>query len=583
MEQMGVAGQGNDWHPWDAVVASDATLSAAESLGARFHQVVSPRGAARTRGWRVVAVVQAVTDVARAAWLAGDPGFKLWPRLATDLADLALWCAAAEDDWDSSEDAVVPGVALAAGAAARYGAAGAVVPVANAVVGAAVRAARGHRLRLEQFSWQAMGTIGGWCLRGLAQRRRALMDRRWAAEREAQLQRAEVAGFHDLIVEHEGAVDLLQRAAVLIDLGSPGAEVRSFMGAVKAAAAEAARNRASYLGDALAAWQRAHNLRPELAGMVHLDLAAGAGTVLLSSSQVAALHAGLDAAGLVGTVPIDIARDASMDRPFAARRLFLGTRVLNLPGEGDTRRWIFDATPVAFLMDLGWLAQPTGSHREAVPWAATIGPMAGALGAALWSARREETNRSVSPLAAVAISGAITLAYTVSATRTMRYSHTDAGISRFPWVMAIQGYELVRRISAEESGALVRGFGLVGTAAIMAIGWHLSPNPRSARALVAEFGWVVAFNAYARRLRRAMVESGTQLGAIVAAENESLEAEAYARGRQRAIRVIDEALDTARSDLERRGAELEWDVRAEAGRRLEEVAAALAGYSALPG
>ncbi|HEV2369371.1 MAG TPA: hypothetical protein VGR90_05815, partial [Acidimicrobiales bacterium] len=469
--------QERGWDPWQPMFAARAVLTVAEGIGSRFHQVVSPRGAARTWPWRAAAGAGAVVDLAKAVWFGGDKRLRLPTRLALDAADLALWCLAAEDDADTSEDAVIPGVALAAGAGARLGPGGLVVPAVNAAVAAAVRSRRGHQLRLEQFSWQVMGVVGGWCVRMLAARRRDRLERQQDLENEARTQRAELAGFHDLIVEHEGAVDLLQRANALIELSAPGGRRLSFEGTVKAAAAEAARGQATYLADALAAWERRHNLRRELAGVVLLQLAEGAGTQLLSHAQVTALHGALDALPLGGTVAVDVVRAQPEDPPFMERRLTVGQWPVRLPGEGAPRRWVFDATPVAFLLDLGWLSQPTGAQREAVPWKATIGPLAATVGAALWSARREDANRSIPPLASVAASGAITLVYTAAATRTMRNPHTDDGVSRFPWVMALQGYELVRGINTEEAPPAARALGWAAMAAIVATGWRLSPPP----------------------------------------------------------------------------------------------------------
>ena len=575
MGQVAGAGQEPDWRPWDAVVASRAVLTVAEGLGARFHQAVSPRGAARTPAWRAAAGALAALDLAKGAWLSGHDRFRGLPRWVGDAADLALWCAAAADDWDSSEDAVVPGVALACEAGARLGPVGVVVPLANAGVAAAVRRRRGHELRLPQLSWQLMGSLGGWALRSLAERGRTALERRHRADRQALFHRAELAGFHDLIVEHEGVVDLLQRATTLVELAAPGGSVRSFAGAMKAAVAETARGQAVYLADALSAWQVRHNQRPDLASVVELPLPAGAGLLLISPDQAEALGRLLDGMDLAGTAPVEVVSPTRAERPFADLRLRVAGHDVELPGEGSPPRWLFDATPVAFLMNIGWLSQPTGAHREAVAWRATAGPMAASLVAALWSARLEAANRPISPAASVAVSGAVTLAYTVAACRSMRHPHTDEGVSRFPWVMPLQGYELVRSIPSQSPSPSARALGRAGTALIVATGWRLSPRPRSARALVAELGWVVAFDAFTRRLRRATLESGERLSAQIGAHDRNGEREAYERGRARARELVEQALAEARRDLDRRAPDLPADLRAEACRRLDRVADAL--------
>jgi hypothetical protein len=569
-------GQGPEWHPWDPVVASRAVLTAAQGLGSRFHQVLSPRGAARTPAWRAAALMSAGVDVAKAAWLARDDRFRLAPRLALDVADLALWCLAADDDADSSEDAVIPGSSLAVEAGARWGPVGLVVPAANAAVAAAVRARRGHRLRLEQFSWQVMGTVGGWGLRALAGRRRSRLERRHQADLTARAHTAELAGLHDLIVEREGAIDVLQRATALVELSVPGAGRGSLAGAVKAAAAEAARDRVTYLADALARWQSRHNLTPDLARMVSLETAPGAGTVLLGASQARRLAEELDRLDLAGPVPVHVVA-ARSDQPFASRSLMVGPHVVDLPAEAGQTRWVLDATPMAFLMDLGWLAQPMGAQREAVPLSATAGPLLGALAGAISASRRSERDERMSPETAVGLAGAVTLGYTVAATRAMRHPHTPAGISRFPWVMALQGYELIRGISASESSTRARSLGLLGTAAVVAAGWRLSPRPRSARALLAELGWVVSFDVYTRRLRRAHETAGAELSARAADRDEAICAAAYRRGRARAHAIVAEALQAACDELDAAWPSLEPEVRDEARRRLGQAAAMLGG------
>ncbi|MGH9073696.1 MAG: hypothetical protein ACRDZQ_06205 [Acidimicrobiales bacterium] len=571
MQQIASPGKTPDWSPWDPVADARVILTLADGLGSRFHQLLSPRGAARTPGWRAVAGISAATDLAKSVWLARHRRFALGIRMVLDAADLALWCLAAADDADTSEDAVIPGVALAVEAGARLGLGGVVVPAGNAAVAIAVRAARGHRLRLEQFSWQIMGTGGGWGLRVLARRRKSRLDEAHAKELEARSQHAELAGLHNLVVEHEGAVDVLQRACALVELSVPGSLRRNFAGTVKAAVAEAARDRASYLGDVLVSWQARHNQRPELVGLVSFELEPGAGTVLLSGSQARLLARELDQVGPVGAVPVGIAGPQASARPFPSRSIWLGDRVVELPAEGSSTRWVFDATPMAFLMDIGWLAQPMGSQREAVPLWATAGPILGALVASLWSARRVEHMQDMSPRAALGVAGVVTLAYTAAAIRTMRNPHTTSGISRFPWIMALQGYELVRSISSNKLTRTDRAAGLAGTAAILATGWRLSPAPRSARALVAELGWVVSFGAYARRLRRSYDEAGQSLAAQAASDDFSVLAEAYQKGWARGREIVVEALATARADLDASWSQLDAEIREEARSRLEQV------------
>lgn len=122
---------------------------------------------------------------------------------------------------------------------------------------------------------------------------------------------------------------------------------------------------------------------------------------------------------------------------------------------------------------------------------------------------------------------------------------------------------------------MTTALGWAGTAAIIFAGWRASPRPRSFRALVAELGWIASFDAYAWRLRRAMLDSAARLTAAMADKDEKLIAEAHRRGRDRAFELIANSLSAARQRLRESAAKLAPDVAEEAHRRLGLVASAL--------
>jgi hypothetical protein len=513
-----------------------------------------------------------VVDVGKARWLVRDERFAMGPRLLLDAADLAVWCLAARDDTDTSEDAVIPGVALAAEAGSRLGRRGFVVPVLNACVAGCVRRRRGHRLRLEQFTWQLMGTTGGWMLTVFARRRRDALEREHDRDLRAMLQGAELAGLHDVVMTNEGAIDVLQRATALVDLAGPGGRRRDFAGAFKADVADAMRARATYLRDALLVWQTRHNLQPDLRRAVSIELPPEAGTVLLAVEQVERLNAVLDTMGLAGRVPIAPVDPIESARPYGDRDVAVNGTVIALPSPVSERIWRFDAIPTAFLMNSGWLLQPIGKHREAVPWSATALPLAVSVGATVWSARRADRDGVVSPRTALALSFASTIAYTVASSRTMRHPHAaigdeGVGASRFPWTLALQGYELVRSIVAADLDPAERAVAGAATVAIVGTGWLLAPSPRSARSLAAELQWVAATVIGARRLRQAIRDQGDELAVAVGDDDERAAREAYRQGRARARATIAAAVADATRSLEAAD-HLEPELRAEAERRL---------------
>jgi hypothetical protein len=498
-----------------------------------------------------------------------------------DAADLAVWCLAARDDTDTSEDAVIPGVALAAEAGSRLGPAGFVVPLVNACVAGTVRRRRGHELRLEQFTWQLMGTTGGWMLTVFARRRRAAVEREHDRDLRALLQGARLAGLHDVVMTNEGAIDVLQRATALVDLTGPGGRRRDFAGAFKADIADAVRARATYLRDALLVWQTRHNLQPDLRRAVSIELVPEAGTVLLGAEQVLQLHAALDGADLSGRVPVALADPAEAARPHGDRDLVVGGTRVALPSAAVERMWRFDAIPTAFLMNIGWLLQPTGRHREAVRWPATALPLTMSIGATFWSARRADRDGVASPRIALGLAFGSTIAYTVAASRSMRNPHARVGdasdpklVSRFPWTLSLQGYELVRSIVAADLDAPERAWAAAASAVIVVTGWRLAPAPRSARALAAELAWVAATVIGARQLREAIAGQADELAAAVGADDERATREAYREGRARAQATIAAAVDDARRSLEA-AEHLDAELRAEAERRLETARALL--------
>ncbi len=284
----------------DSFVDARAATHLIWHLGSRIHQVLSTRGAARSPAWRAAAVAGAVVDAVGASFLVESDAFHLLPRLAADAADLAVWCMAAGDDPDSTSDAVIPGVALAAEAGARLGFGGLVVPATQAVVAWAVRRARGHDPRVWQLGWQVMGVAGGAGLSVSAFRRREAVRAEHEHDLEARVQAAELAGAHQLATWADPVADLLLRARALVDLGGATPRPTGLVGAWKAALAEATRARSAFLGDTLATWQAVHNLHPDLRTAVRLELEPGAGTVLLSSAQADELRVLLDEAGLHG-------------------------------------------------------------------------------------------------------------------------------------------------------------------------------------------------------------------------------------------------------------------------------------------
>ena len=108
----------------------------------------------RPRGWRWAALGCAALDVAKAYKVTRDDRFDLPARLLLVSADLALWCAAARDDTDTSEDTVIREWPWPPRPAPAWGSVEFVVPALDAAVAAAVRIA-------EDIGFDWSGSHGG--------------------------------------------------------------------------------------------------------------------------------------------------------------------------------------------------------------------------------------------------------------------------------------------------------------------------------------------------------------------------------------------------------------------------------------
>ncbi len=498
-------------------------------------------------------------------------------RTLLDGADVALWCALAHDDADSTEDIVIPTVALAAEAGARHGLGAIAVIGVHAAIAATVRRARGHRLRLEQFSWPTIGAIGGWTVAALARRRRVSLHALHDEELLASIQTAELAGLHDVVTEHEGPIDELQRATALIELSLPGRHRRQdFAGAFKAEVAATARASSIYLRDALLVWQTRHNAQPTLAAAAMVALDGDDGTVMLNDAQRDQLFTALESLEMRGRVDVRLADPVEARRPNGARDLVVQGVPVSIPSVEDARSWRFDAIPAAFVVNLGFLLQPSGAEREAVPLDALGVPITLSGLAAIWSSYRAERSGGTSPATALAMSFAVTLSYTRVANRAMRHPFSADGTSRFPWVMPLQGYEIVRNLVDDDLDPAWRAAGGVGALAIVAVGYWSSPPPRSATALLAELQWAYGMGRFAHRLNRAIRDDADTVAAEIRAADAVALDEAYERGRARASRTVSEALDHARGLLVAAGDELDPVIAEEACRRLDHVDVLLA-------
>jgi hypothetical protein len=540
-------------------------------LCSRFHAVVSTRGAAKTPLWRGLAVASVGADLVGARWLRRDREFHLGPRLVVDAADLALWCMAAGDDPDTTSDSVIPGVGLAAEAGARLGLRGLVVPAVSASVMAIVRKRRGHDLRLWQVGWQVMGVIGGIGLSVSAARRRLAVEEEHRRDLEARMQAGQLAGYHALVTAADPVADRLQRATALVDLGGEGQRRTSSVNAWKATLAEVTRERAAFLADVLMLWQSAHNLHPDLQTMVRLAIEPGSGTVLLTLSQADELRRALDTLDLRGTVAVELADPTESRRPDGRRDLIVADQLVSLGRPAESLSAIYDAVPTAFVMSTLWFLPPLSDTREGLPPGGAAVPVVLSSAAALWSAVRANREGLVPRRPSILLSGIATVVYTLTSSRMAKNPHSPDGASWFPWMLALQGYELVTEHCGPDLPALELRMARLGAAAVVGLGWLRSPPPRSGRALLSEVVWPLGIGIWAGATARAIKADAARLAEEIRSQDAMSVATAFAEGRQQVIEYFKHELESTELELESHGRAMDPRQRDEAQRRLAEV------------
>jgi hypothetical protein len=320
-----------------------------------------------------------VLDLGLAWLLRRTAGTCIWPRLALDSIDVAGWC------W-ALGGAPAPGVLaaspLACEAAIRSGWRGLVVP---AVVGTAASVAlfvTHQPLSPTPFLYPLVPTLGGaLAIRYL--RHCQLAHLRKAADQiEAAASRAELGGQNSIALGADTIIDLLTRTGALLTLGGclpPASPLDRWR---QALAADCAR-RATYLGVAVARWQRARNsMCSDLRADIDLRCQAGAGTLLLSAAQARHLEHRLHAMRLRGITLIKVPQPAAAGR---AQVILVGGRSVTLPPDSTPPADPLDLAPIAFMVAVLAILSQSPPGTDDVPMELTL-PLAGiAVGLSWWA------------------------------------------------------------------------------------------------------------------------------------------------------------------------------------------------------
>jgi len=540
-------------------------------LVTRAFQFWSPAGAARRSPWRAIGAAWVAADVAVWAGLRRSDRLWLGPRLVLDSADIALW-ACARPDQDPS--LVMSGVPLAVEAGVELGVAGLVVPAVELAVTAAARRGKGGRVNAASFGWQVFAVAGGGLIRRVERRRarRAQLDTEHRLS--ALAVNARLAGQNDIAMGADSVIDLLLRTSLLLGPPPPGSALERIGSAWKASLAAATSEHATYLGTALAKWQRRHNLHPDLAARVVISQPQGEGTVLLTGDQELALTRLLDDLDLAGWVQVEAAGSLARRVPGAPLQLSVSGRGVRVPGDAQRQPPAFDPVPAVLVLGAVWSAVPATSAYGAAPAWTVLPAVAAYLGVAgaLWGRGEQagDVRRWVPRFTIVAA-----LTETAMITPRLRQPFTIGGQQAFPFLNLLIPTFITAPLYTTSVTRRDRQLLAAAAAGVVMLGWARSARPRRLLHLVLDASWSFTWLLQIAKLRDA-IDHGAARAAVVAGDEATATTQrAYRDGQVFVIELVTRAVEEAEQQL----GELDGHdptVVAEIARRLTEVRRRLA-------
>jgi hypothetical protein len=511
------------------------------------------------------AVACALGDVVTGEALRRSRRFGLWPRLMTDAIDAAGWSLAVPGAYDP---VVLGGVPLAMEAGMRMGFPGLVVPVLNAALTAAVRARTGRRLGLSAFGWQVLGVAGGVALAGYEKRRWRAESARQSQAMQASAHDAFLLGQNEVAMGADSIVDLLSRTGPLLEERTAHNSVAGALGRWKAALAVTTSRHASYLGTAIAEWERRTNRQPDLSVDVQLHLVEGQGTAVLSGAQAKLLEAELDVLSLRGDHHLLVEESS---RPGQDCRLRLGEHLIVLPAEPATRALAFDAGPALLVVSAAWYLSVLSPSLEGAPGWAGLPPGLACIVLAAWShraiGRRGDAVRPWLVAGTLAISGLQALLVTP----TMANPLTDQGLARFPTAGILPPVLILVRLYYQDLTPPQRWGILVGLGCLLAASWALFPVPVSVLDAVAANLWLVGTIPAIGSVEQALRAQSVALTKQVADKEKTICEAAYAEGRSAVLGLVAQVRFGLWQRFHLCGEDMDPAIRAEAERRLVEV------------
>ena len=536
-------------------------------IGRLFQFLVAGSGRAPRRQMAAAAAC-AIGDLAYTVALRRSDRFALIPRLAIDAVDCALW-----SQGDVGLDiATISGVPLGIEAGIGMGAAGLIVPVVNAAVTGLVRRSKGKPTSTGSFRYQVMVVALGAGIASYDAKCRRVALARHQQGLEARIGATQLAGQNEIATGADTVVDLLSRTTPLLASSNSPASVGRILADWRQSLATSTAEHATYLGIALARWQRRHNdSQHELVADVTFSITEGLGTILLSSEQATWLATALDGLAVRGTVTVKAVDINEARPPNRPRRLLIDGRMLTVPAELRPGLLPFDVGPWGFLTASLWFADSMApSGCDCSPWAVGAVVSAG-LPLALWAHRQVTRKGEAAHGRVLFVALAHSLIHAVTATGTMRNTRNPEGLQRFPFIDGLNMLAMLLPVYWDDLDMTQRITSVVFIGVIVATGITLFPEPIKWSHLALAALWPAAAF-YSMSTVRTQLESDTsRLNAELEKEDLAVLANAYAEGRSYVLGLVSETRYSARRSFTAVRGQLDERICAEVERRLDEV------------
>jgi hypothetical protein len=562
------------------LLAGRSRFNAAYRLMIRFQQVADLAGGARTRRWRAVAALSAAGDIALIGALKRSGRSLYRQRLILDAVDQAVWSTAPYPEaWDF---AVLPGVPLAFEVGGERGAVGFGVPLLNFVATVPARWAVGRRTSPVHFLWQAAAVVTGMAFTRLDRATRRSAIEHELRRRQAECDRATLAGQHSVAVGTANALDRLRRVAVLLDDVRADSPVRQLCDTWRTSLGERTREQAAYLREVLLRHEQRRDMVPHLAAHVRFEVGEDTGTTLLSPQQADELAATLDGLGLRGIVPVSIGPRPVRWRPGMALPLDLGPHRFVLPADRSRRRRSPDVAPIALVLNAIWFGRTTARVAEAVPWRVAGSSIGVSLATAAWAHRFLDRNGADGRGPVLAAAFAVSLWHNVVGSATMRRPITEYGKQNSILYATVTAPGVIGSYQYDSLPARYRALLPLGVAALGATALAFTPRPVRWGQFAAALAWSLGSLVPGLDVERAFQRVVEPEVRNLRVDTDAAAAAAFDAGRRAVLTMVADALDDARHQLDRRRAALNPQLIAEVDQSLSEVERVLADIEVTP-